>query len=175
MLIIAPHLPYNLPEVKAWAVARTGSRWEKKVQEHLDGFGVANFLPLVERRRVYGRHIRIRHLPLFPGYVFFDQEGVDRGRLFASRKVAQILEPENPEELRADLENLVLAINLKPDIQSIDYQRTGSLVEVKHGPMKGISGTVVRRGNENVLVISVRFLGASAELEIDEVLLAPVG
>jgi len=52
---------------------------------------------------------------------------------------------------------------------------SGVEIEVRHGPMKGIVGELIRRGTENILVIRVNFIGVTAELEIDEALIRVTG
>ena len=121
-----------------------------------------------------GRRIRTSQLPLFSGYVFFDRDAIHPGRIQGCRRIAQVLAPADPEELRRDLEQIARALCLEPTLHPARIAAPGTPVEVRHGPMKGLAGTLVRRGGESLLLISVRFLGATAELEIDEALVETV-
>jgi hypothetical protein len=159
-----------LPAAQAWAAARTGARWEKKVRDFFREAGSPTYLPLYEKRRVYGNRIRLSQLPLFAGYVFFDSGSIEPARIQRCGRIAQILQPSDPEELRRDLEQIALALSVQPDLHPARIVAPGTPVEVRHGPLKGLSGVFVRRGGESLLLISVRFLGATAELEIDEAL-----
>lgn len=162
--------PFTFPDISNWAVVRTGARWEKRVKQFFDDADTISYLPLVERRRVYGKRIRRAQLPLFSGYVFFDHDGISKDRIYTCKRIAQVLIPDDPTELRMDLENIALALHAERHFRPASIHTPGTPVEVKHGPMKGIVGEMVRNGPENLLVIRVRFLGATAELEIDEAL-----
>ena len=163
--------PYSaslLPEVGEWAAARTGARWEKCVQEYLDQRSIATYVPLVLRRKVYNGRARENWVPLFSGYVFFDSANLDPTTLYGCRKIAQVLRAEHPEELRADLENVARVLHSEPRLRQSRIGEPGALVTITGGPMKDVQGVLVRYGSQHKLVISVRFLGATAELDIDE-------
>lgn len=152
----------------SWAVARTKARAEKALAEYLTARSVPTFVPLLVSRRVYGRSVRHSQLPLFPGYVFFDDFAISRSSLFESRKVADVLRPPDPNELRRELANLALALQADSGMRATIFGMAGAAVQVVRGPLKGVVGELVRLQNENRLVVRVSFLGKAAELEIDE-------
>jgi len=164
----------SLPEARAWAVAWTKPRCEKVLHEYFIARQVASFLPLVTRRRVYGSHVRYSRLPLFPGYVFFDQERIARTAVFESRKVAQIITASDPEELRRDLANLALALRADDTLRETRFGRVGKKVYVARGPMKGLFGELVKYGDQDRLIVRVNYISKAAELEIDEAFVEPV-
>src|SRR5436853_261428 len=102
--------PTVIAAAGSWAVAWTKSRRETCLKDYLQSNDVPVYLPVVKRRRVYGRHVRESLIPLFNGYVFFDAERMPRRDVFASRHVADVLIPTEPERLRADLMNLAQAL-----------------------------------------------------------------
>jgi hypothetical protein len=112
---------------------------------------------------------------MFPGYVFYDRAAVDRLEVFASRKVAGILVPDEPEQLREDLESLATALRTEPGLKRCDFGPPGTPVQVLDGPLAGTVGELVRRGARSTLVLRVRFLGFSAETTIDENHVRPLG
>jgi hypothetical protein len=163
----------DLLKAGTWAVAWTKPRREKVLSEFLTGRQVASFLPLVGKRRIYGTHVRVSHLPLFPGYVFFDGKAMPRGEILASHKVAEVLYPPDPEELRRDLCNLALALRSDDSLREARFGSTGRRVYVARGPMKGLHGQLMRYESRSRILIAVGFIGKSAELEIDEAFLEP--
>lgn len=169
----APPVPVDLPKAKAWAAAWTKARCEKALCAYLEKLGVPHFLPLVRKRRVYGGQARFSNLPLFSGYVFFDPSVVERTKIFASKKVAQILVPPDPDMLRRDLENLTRALGEDETLRETRFGQVGRPVYVKSGPFRGLYGKLVRYESDSKLIVQVSFIGKAAELRIDEAFLEP--
>ena len=164
----------NLPEAHTWSVAWTKARCDKALCEYLLGIEVPHFLPLVTKRKVYGGRARFSQLPLFSGYVFFDGSSVERSRIFDSRKVAQIITPTDPEQLRKELANLSLALQGDETLRETRFGHAGRPVYVARGPFKGLYGKLVRYDSGSCLVIQVQFIGKAAELKIDDAYIEPV-
>lgn len=164
----------SLPSVSAWGVAHTRSRSEKAFASYLERNGVGFFLPLLSNRRVYGRRVRISQVPLFSGYVFFDIGAFPRHKAFESRRVAEVLEPSDPEKLNEELQQLATAISLDTDLREARFGKVGRSVVVKSGPMKGLIGEIVRLDENSTLVLKVSFLRKAVELAIDEAFVEPV-
>jgi transcription antitermination factor NusG len=157
-----------LSAVAEWAVAWTKARAEKALVEYLDGFRVRSYLPLVRKRRVYGRHIRESDLPLFPGYVFFDKDAIERRRVLESKKVAKVLYTGDPVGLRSEVLNLSRAVARQPLFHNVPFDIEGTPVRVFKGPFKDLYGVLVKRRNKTTLVIKVTLLCRAVEMEIDE-------
>ena len=164
----------GLPQARCWAAIHTKARCEKVVAKHLRERNVPVFLPLITHRRRYGSRSRTSELPLFSGYVFYDYEALEREEVFGTRKVAGIHLPDDPEELREDLTNLAAALSRDPEVQRGEIGPPGTRVQVMEGPLRGTFGELVRRGPRTLLVLSVRFLGFSAEMTIDERIVRPL-
>ena len=151
-----------------WGVAWTKSKCEKALAAYLAERSIAHFLPLISKRRVYGRHVRQSSLPLFPGYVFFDTAAIERSSVFASKRVTDILQPADERQLRADLVNLALALKFDSELRETRVGEPGRIVTIKCGALKGLTGELVRLNSHNRMIIRVHFLGKAAELEIDD-------
>lgn len=158
--------PSILPAARSWAVGLTKSRAEKAFAEYLTSHEIPVFLPVFRRRRVYGSTVHQSLIPLFPGYVFFDEKAAPRALVFESRKLAQVLVPPDPEQLRIELDNL--SRTLQSDLREAIFGLAGSPVQVVRGPLKGVFGELVRYGAGSRLVVRVGFIGKAVELEIDE-------
>ncbi len=157
-----------LPEVENWAVIHTHSRCEKVVAEFLKEKDVRYFLPLINKRRRYGRHIRDSLLPVFSGYLFYDCDGISRADLFRTHKVARIINTKDQEQLKRELKNIDLAIESGNVFERADFEQIGRVVRVIDGPLKGIEGEFIRRKNKTKLVIKIHILGMAVEADIDE-------
>ena len=162
-----------LPRNTNWAAAWTKSRAEKALVEYLKTRSVSTFLPLVSRRHVYSSAVRQYDVPLFPGYVFFDQSNISRSEVFESRKVAQILNTPEPLALANELEQIAMALRHDPSLREARFGQMGIPVVLARGPMKGLRGDLVRMGNASRLIVRVTFLGKAAELDIDEAFVEP--
>ena len=157
-----------LPSVAEWAAAWTKARAEKALVEYLDGLRVASFLPLIRKRRVYGRHIRESDLPLFPGYVFFDRGGIERHKVLESKKVAKVIYTDDSRKLKVELGNIALAVAGRPLLHNVPFDVKGTPVRVYKGPFKDLHGEFLRRRGKTVIVIKVTLLSRAVEMEIDE-------
>jgi hypothetical protein len=123
---------------------------------------------LVKHRNVGNREIRYFHVPLFPGYVFFDADAISRPDAFASRKIANILYADEPELLQSQLENLSRALQVDRFLCQFRYGEAGTPVRVARGKLRGICGEVIRVEGRTRLLIRVSFIGQAASLNIDE-------
>ena len=163
-----------LPDVKSWAVAWTKVRCEKVLSDYLTAREVPHFLPLLSHRRVYGKRIRHSHLPLFSGYVFFDSDSISNSDIYDSRKVAQVLVPDEQQTLKSELSNLALALQHDDTLRETRFGAPGRPVYVARGPLKGVYGEFVRYGTNSRLIVKVGFISKAAELAIDEAFIEPV-
>lgn len=164
----------RLPQVERWGAIHTQPRAEKVVASYLEKKRVRHYLPLTRNRRVYGSRVRHSWIPLFPGYLFYDAGETDKKLVYASKKVARILLPDDYDLLRADLTNLAGLLEKKPDLARAEILEPGTPVEVVAGPYLGTRGEFVRRKGQTLLVIRVHFIGYGAELAIDESCVKPL-
>ncbi|MCX7943078.1 MAG: hypothetical protein N2746_01020 [Deltaproteobacteria bacterium] len=163
-----------LPDVKNWAVIHTHSRCEKIVADFLAEKNVKYYLPLYKKRRRYGKHIRESMLPLFPGYLFYDFDGISKSLIYKTHKVANIIEAKDKDQLRNELENISRALATGRFFERADFETPGRRVIVTSGPLEGIEGEFVRRKNKTKLVIKIHILGMAVETDIDELCIRPL-
>lgn len=157
-----------LPEVENWAVIHTHSRCEKVVAGFLADKNVKYYLPLYKKRRRYGKHIRESMLPLFPGYLFYDFDGISKSLIYKTHKVANIIEAKDKAQLKRELENISRALDSGELFEKSDFEVPGKRVRVVGGPLEGVEGEFVKRKNKTKLVIKIHILGMAVETDIDE-------
>jgi transcription antitermination factor NusG len=152
-----------------WFAIWTRSRHEQVVRGQLERKHIEAFLPTVTRwSRWKDRKKRI-DWPLFPGYCFARFDPQERLPVMKCAGVVRIVSFEGepapiPEHEIEGIRQLVqtdLAYDPCPMI------REGTVVEVIHGPLKGVVGRLVRKGARARLVLSVDLIGQAVSVEVD--------
>lgn len=152
-----------------WFAIWTRSRHEQHVREQLARKHVEVFLPTVTRWSHWKDRKKKLDWPLFPGYCFARFDVADRLPILGCAGVVSIISiagtpaPIPPGEIEA-IRRLVesdLACDPCPLI------REGMLVEVTHGPLKGVIGCLLRKNDKARLVLSVDLIGQAVSVEVD--------
>ena len=159
-----------------WYAGYTASRHEKRVAEHFAQRGVEHFLPLYEtiHRWNNGRH-RVQ-LPLFPGYIFVRIALQDRLRVIEVPGFVRLvgfntLPCPLPE---ADITRMKEALNKGALAEPYPYLTVGTRVEIRNGPMQGMTGILLRRQNKCRVVISVDLIMRSMAVEVEASDVVPI-
>ena len=159
-----------------WYAGYTSSRHEKRVAEHFAQRGVEHFLPLYEtiHRWNNGRH-RIQ-LPLFPGYIFVHIALQDRLRVIEVPGFVRLVGFNSlpcplPE---ADINRMKDALNKGVLAEPYPYLTVGTRVEIRNGPMQGMTGILLRRQNKCRVVISVDLIMRSMAVEVEAADVVPI-
>jgi len=152
-----------------WYAGYTASRHEKRVAEHFEQRGVEHFLPLYEtiHRWNNGRH-RVQ-LPLFPGYIFVRIALRDRLRVIDVPGFVRLVGFNSlPHPLpEADINRMKEALNKGVLAEPYPYLTVGTRVEIRNGPMQGMTGILLRRQNKCRVVISVDLIMRSMAVEVE--------
>ena len=158
--------------VTDWAALRTAARWEKKLADALAAVGVPVFLPLMTTLTKTAGKTRTADVPVFGGYVFCSAPDFLGNKAVAPptrSKVAQVLRPSDPDQLRNELAALGELLTDRQLVQERMSGGIGDVVRITGGPLAGYAGTVIRtKPNRWQLVLEVSFLGARREVEVDE-------
>jgi transcription antitermination factor NusG len=157
-----------------WYAAYTRANHEKRVSEQLGLRGVEHFLPLyTSMRRWKDRTMRL-DMPLFPGYVFLRMPLRDRLQVLQVPGVARLVGFDRlPTALPADeIETLRASLVEGTRVQPHPYLAVGQRVNLRSGPLAGLTGILVRRKSGARFVVSVDLIQRSVSLEIDEAALA---
>jgi transcription antitermination factor NusG len=159
-----------------WYAGYTASRHEKRVAEHFAQRGVEHFLPLYEtiHRWNNGRH-RVQ-LPLFPGYIFVRIALHERRRVIEVPGFVRLVGFNSlpcplPE---ADINRMKEALNKGVVAEPYPYLTVGTRVEVRNGPLQGMTGILVRRQTKCRVVISVDLIMRSMAVEVEAADVVPV-
>jgi transcription termination/antitermination protein NusG len=152
-----------------WFAIWTRSRHEQVVREQLEQKRVEAFLPTVTRWSRWKDRKKKIDWPLFPGYCFARFDAEKRLPVLTCSGVVSIVSFDG--DLAAIPEQEIDAIRrvVESDLQydPCPLIREGELVEVTHGPLKGVVGRLTRKGAHARLMLSVDLIGQAVSVEVD--------
>ena len=139
------------------------------VRDQIAKKGIEAFLPTIARWSRWKDRKKKIDWPLFPGYCFARFDPRERLPILACTGVVSIISFEGepapiPEHEIDGIRRLIesdLAFDPCPMI------REGMMVEVAHGPLKGVVGRLVRKSEKARLILSVDLIGQGVSVEVD--------
>jgi transcription antitermination factor NusG len=156
-----------------WWVLRTKPRQEKAVARELLQRTLPFFLPTTRRVRTGRRGETASYLPLFPSYVFSYVTDEERFEINRTGRLASFVAVPDQEKIWQELGNLHELLDRGLDVHPVLKITAGSKVTIRTGPLKNITGSVVRQSGRCKFVVEIDFLQAGAAVEIDEADLEP--
>jgi transcription antitermination factor NusG len=153
-----------------WFAVWTRSRHEQVVREQLEQKQFEAFLPTIPRWSRWKDRKKKIDWPLFPGYCFarFDPENVLP--VLKCTGVVNIISFEGKPAAIPDfeLDSIRLLVGSELQYDPCPLIREGMMVEVIHGPLKGVIGRLVRKDSPHArLVLSVDLIGQAVSVEVD--------
>jgi transcription antitermination factor NusG len=161
----------------AWYALYTRHQHERAVVGSVTRRGIEAFLPLHNTYSRWSDRVKTIQRPLFPCYVFVRMEARWHSTVLQTPGVHFIVGnsvgpcPIPGEEIAAIARSLHNKILLEP----WPFLTAGDRVRIKTGPMEGVEGILIRKKNNDRLVLSVGLLQRSVALEIDGYLLERIG
>jgi len=153
-----------------WTCVRTRPRWEKRFSRWLVAHDLPHFLPLIEHSSRSHRKVHHTEVPLFPGYVFV--RGLHGKQRFANSDcVVRLLLPAEGHEAHRLAEDILaihtlLAAGTHPALLEKEWE-PGQRVHILAGPLMGVTGQFLRKGDKGQLVVWVDLLGVGAAVNLD--------
>jgi transcription antitermination factor NusG len=152
-----------------WFAVWTRSRHEQAVREQLEQRHVTVFLPTIAKWSRWKDRRKKIDWPLFPGYCFARFDPRDRLPILKCTGVVSIIsfqgEPAPIPEHEIDGIRRLIEIDLAFDPCPMIHE--GMMVEVVHGPLRGVIGRLVRKNDKARLVLSVDLIGQGVSVEVD--------
>ena len=153
----------------AWYAIWTRSRHEQVVREQVERKGLEAFLPTITRWSRWKDRKKKIDWPLFPGYCFARFDARERLPVLKCPGVVGIVsfdgEPAPVPDLEIDGIRRLVATDLQYD--PCPLIREGMVVEVTHGPLKGVVGRLTRKGSHARLILAVDLIGQAVSVEVD--------
>ena len=153
-----------------WFAVWTRSRHEQVVREQLDRKRVEAFLPTITRWSHWKDRKKKIDWPLFPGYCFAKFDPEDAMSILKCTGVVNIVsfegKPAAIPEIELDSIRLLVSSELQFDPCPMIHE--GMMVEVTHGPLKGVVGRLIRKDSPKArLVLTVDLIGQAVSVEVD--------
>ena len=156
-------------EAPAWYAIWTRSRHEQVVRDQIAAKGFTVFLPTVGRWRRWKDRKKKIDWPLFPGYCFASFDAGDRLHILKCSGVVNIVSVEGRPAAIPDreIESIRTLVGSELQYDPCPLIKEGMMVEVAHGPLKGVVGRLVRKGAHARLVLAVDLIGQAVSVEVD--------
>lgn len=148
-------------------LVRTGR--EKTANLLLENSGYECFLPVSKSTRRWSDRTKVIEIPLFPGYLFCRMNPHNRLTVLMTPGVMQIVGvgktpiPVEDEEIEAiqRVQKSGLAAMPWP------YMQIGNVAQILEGPLRGLTGIIVKIKSGMKLVLSVGLLQRSVAVEVE--------
>jgi transcription antitermination factor NusG len=154
---------------REWFAAYTMSRHEKRIASHCERIGIEQFLPLYTSRRSWKNRTTVDlQMPLFPNYLFVRLTPQDHGPLMrlpgllstVGNAAGPVAIPDSDMEL---LRRIIACKTIEPH----PLLAKGDKVRVVTGPLAGLIGVVLKKGNGLRFIVTLDVIGKSVSLDID--------
>jgi transcription antitermination factor NusG len=154
---------------RKWYAVSTRHQHEKTAARILEYKKFEVFLPLYKVRRRWVDRVKEISVPLFPGYLFV-REGLGTWlEILTTAGVSRIVScGGQPAAIPfSEIEGVRRIVESTLRVEPHPFLASGDWVRVKHGPIAGVEGVLLRKKNMSRLVLSVEMLGKSAAVEVD--------
>jgi transcriptional antiterminator NusG len=152
-----------------WYAIWTRSRHEQVVRRQLTEHHLTVFLPTLTKWSRWKDRRKQVEFPLFPGYVFGKFRAGERAVVLKCPGVVSIVsfngEPAPVPEV--EIENIQTLVNSTVPYDPCPMIKTGAMVQVTHGPLRGVVGRLARKGTQARLVLSVELIGQAVSVQVD--------
>lgn len=153
-----------------WFAIWTRSRHEQAVREQLDRKQIDVFLPTVARWSRWKDRKKKVDWPLFPGYCFARFDPGDLLSILKCTGVVSIVSFDGkPAAIpEVEIESIRLLVGSQLQFDPCPLIHEGTMVELIHGPLKGVVGRLVRKDPQRArLVLSVDLIGQAVSVQVD--------
>ncbi len=159
-------LDQELSNSIVWFVAHARPRCEKKVVQYCGDLGIATTLPCYHSVRKYRGKTVSFEKPLFPGYVFLQARSEQRGAIYQSDYVANLLTVHDQAQLEQQLSDILRALETGLEIILAPEIGKGARVKIKNGPLAGVEGWVEERYGFDTVLLRLEFIGQAAAVKL---------
>ena len=152
-----------------WYAIYTRPRAEKQVCKRLVEGGIETFLPLQKTYRIWGDRKKLIEKPLLNSYLFVNVKTKNFHHVYMVQGVVKFISFEgHPVAIpKKQIDNLRLLVNSDAEIEvtSENFSK-GDNVEVMSGSLVGLTGELIKIGNQNRVVVRIDKLDQNLILKI---------
>lgn len=153
-----------------WYAVYVKHSHERTVRHAFDSRNIESYLPTYStRRRRRNRCTVDLTLPVFPTYIFARITWSEHARLLEVPSVISIVGfgRQRPTIPDAEIEALRSALKLERT-KPHPYLNIGEKVRIHSGPLEGLTGIVLRKGNNLRIVLSIQLIMQSVVVDVEE-------
>jgi transcription antitermination factor NusG len=153
-----------------WFAIWTRSRHEQVVRDQLEKKKFAAFLPTIPRWSRWKDRKKKIDWPLFPGYCFARFDPADALPVLKCTGVVNIVSFDGkPAPIpEFELESIRVLVGSDLQFDPCPLVREGMMVEVVHGPLRGVVGRLIRKDAQRAnLVLSVDLIGQAVSVVVE--------
>ncbi len=161
-----------------WFVMYTTSRAEKKVAQRLREKGLDVFLPMVEELRQWSDRKKKVQKALFNGYVFVK---TTKANLWEALQVPGAVkfvhfagEHATVRQTEIDTIQRILETGVAVETDNSEIEK-GEVVKILGGPLQGMEGECVNKGNKDYFIIRVPGIHQNVMVNIPRKYLEVIG
>lgn len=161
-----------------WHVMYTTSRAEKKVAQRLREKGLEVFLPMVEELRQWSDRKKKVQKALFNGYLFVK---IARSNLWEALQVPGAVkfvhfagEHATVRQEEIDTIQRILETGVAVETDNSEIEK-GEIVKILGGPLEGMEGECVNKGNKDYFIIRVPGIHQNVMVNIPRKFLQVIG
>ena len=164
------------PQLLSWFALQVAPRHENKVASLLNYKGYQHFLPTYQSSRKWCDRNKTLELPLFPGYLFCRMvHGTTVGLVVTTPGVIRVVGfGGNPYPIPDHEIDAIQRIALSSGVTPVPYLKIGHKVQIRNGPLLGITGILTQIKNRCRLVVSVDLITSSVSVDVASVDVLPV-
>lgn len=157
-----------LEPANRWFALTVKHQHERTTQAALEAKLIPTLLPMYKVRNQWSDRTRELEVPLFSGYVFGRFVFADRARVLRTPGVRRIVGfGEAPAPIDdAEIAAIETMIQSNAPIRPWPHLKPGDRVRVERGPLRGLTGTLIREKDVFRLVIGVELLQRSIAAEV---------
>jgi transcription antitermination factor NusG len=160
-----------------WYAVYTKHSHERTVRDAFASREIESYLPTYSVRRRRSNRCTVElTLPIFPTYIFARIAWAEHARLLEVPSIISIVgfgrqRSTIPE---TEIEGLRSALTLEHTTPH-PYLNVGERVRIRSGPLEGLTGIVLRQGNNLRIVLSVQLIMQSVVVDVEQSNLEPIG
>jgi transcriptional antiterminator RfaH len=162
---------------KKWYAVYTRPRAEKLVYERLKEEAIETFLPLQKTYRMWSDRKKLVEKPLLSSYIFVRTNNHDFPKVYKTPGVVKFVSFEgHPVSIpQNQIDNLRLLVNSDAEIEvSSENFASGDNVKVVTGALVGLTGELIKIGNQNRVVVRIDRLDQNLILKIPKAFLRKI-
>src|ERR1700682_2291059 len=166
----APSDGGRLSDAVQWFAVWTRRRHDQVVREQLEKKKIAACLQTIPRWSRWKDRKKKVDFPLFPGYCFAQFDPAEALPILKCAGVVNIVSFDGkPAAIPPyELDSIRLLVGSELQFDPCPLIRDGTMVEVLHGPLRGVVGRLMRKDAHHArLILSVDLIGQAVSVEVD--------